>query len=302
MKKMKICQALDSIQPAKNNPTLRNELILILAYLLKQSKEFILAHPDQSLSSLQLRHFQFLARRRIQKEPLAYILGGKEFYGNIFQVNQHTLIPRPETEMLVEAALEFIIKLPPQTTATIADIGTGSGCIIISLIKTLQKTTPIFLRNFSFYASDISQKALSVAHTNARRHQIDTIITFLPGHLLVPLLKKKTGLKQSRHLIILANLPYLSSILYQTASPEVKNYEPCQALWGGDDGLSYYRQLFQQIHSFPASIPSKITLFCEISPEQKSTFKKEAYRCFPYSSINFKKDLSGKYRLVNISL
>jgi len=160
MKKMKICQALDSIQPAKNNPTLRNELILILAYLLKQSKEFILAHPDQSLSSLQFRHFQRLVQARIQHKPLVYILGQKEFYGNTFCVNRHTLIPRPETEMLVEAALKFIAKLPPKTTATIADIGTGSGCIIISLIKTLQKTTPIFLRNFSFYASDISQKAL----------------------------------------------------------------------------------------------------------------------------------------------
>ena len=229
-----------------------------------------------------------MIKRRENHEPLAYILGHKEFYSLDFKVTRDTLIPRPETEHLVEE----IIKLKSKNK-NIVDIGTGSGNIIIALANNIKAKN-------NYYGIDISSRALNIAKHNAKINKVDKVIKFYKSDLL----NNRLLLKEikNRNTIIVANLPYLSETIYNSTSQDVKNFEPKSALLSGKDGLGHYEKLFKQINKL-LSIKYKIkNIISEISPEQKSKVEKLAKKYFPSCRIIFFKDLSGRWRVAKIEL
>lgn len=211
----------------------RSEAEIILAQILGKDRSFLFAHPEFKVSPTQVRKLKEYVKRRSQNEPLAYILGYKEFYGLNFYVNKNVLIPRPVSEVLIEKILDHI-KVSNLSNLIICDVGTGSGCIAISLAKLLPKT--------KICATDISKAALKVARRNAKLHKVDSKITFLQGDLLSPLAGKLD--------IIVANLPYVKVNQINKLPPEISEWEPRIALDGGADGMSLYRRLFAQAKNF----------------------------------------------------
>ena len=253
------------------------EAEILLSAILKKPREFLPAHEEKILTAKQLSGFEHQLTKRLKGLPIAYLTGHKEFYGLDFMVNKSVLIPRPETELMVDEAA----KLATQSTRslTLVDLGTGSGCIIITLAKML---------NQKFIAVDISSEALIVAKKNARLHGVDKKIKFIKSDLLSPVVLTSP-------LIILANLPYLTPSQIKE-SPSIK-YEPKLALTAGPDGLKYYRKLFKQIKKF-----HDITVLCEIDPGQKTPIKQLTEQYLPHAKIQIKKDLAGLNRLAIINI
>ena len=274
------------------------DFFILLAHTTKHSREYLIAHPEYRISNRLLQRLHALIQRRQQSEPIALILNKKEFYGFSFRVNQHTLIPRPETELMVEFALAKITT-SNQKTCTIIDVGTGSGCIILSLAKTIE--TYSLTQQISCFGLDISSDALKVARSN--RHKLKPVlpVRFIQSNLLSKLPKWATT--RSTYLVILANLPYLSETIYASCPPDVKNYEPRTALQSDTDGLAHIiRLLFQVAHIHTISPKLPIDLWLEISPEQKNTLAKKISVLLPDASCVIHRDLAKKYRLVEIHL
>jgi release factor glutamine methyltransferase len=276
------------------------DLELLIAHELKKPREFVLAHPEYKLPKFIIYNLKFKISRRMRGEPLAYILGRKGFFGLDFKVNRHTLIPRPETELLVELATqEARIK---KQEINIIDLGTGSGNIIISLAYNINCEV---YNNAEFFAVDISSEALEVAKQNAKLHKVDKKIKFLKGDLLEPIIKIRNCLSQAgkpktKSLIILANLPYLSEKIYVSAMKDVKKYEPKSALYSPSEGLAHYEKLLQQIKKHCSG--SQVLCFMEISPEQKTRLKKIIKLYFLGAEVDFFRDLAGKWRVCKIEL
>ena len=202
---------------------------ILLSFILKKDKAFLYQRPDHKLTPNQLSHFQRLIVRRAKGEPIAYLTQHKEFYGLYFMVNKHVLIPRPETELLVSQVLKN------KKIKRLAEIGTGCGCIAISLAK----NNP----DLKIYATEISASALDVAKKNSFFHKTNKKIIFKKGNLLQPL----KGLEFDA---IVANLPYLKKNYHKskrTAENIGLDYEPPGALYAGPTGLELYQNLFQQI-------------------------------------------------------
>ena len=229
---------------------------ILLSHVLKKSKEFILGHPEFKLSKNQISKFRRLWEKRLKHCPLAYLIGHKEFFGLDFYVNKNVLIPRPETEFLVEEAIAEARKFYKKDII-IADIGTGSGCIAIALNKNLPGAEIIGL--------DISAKALSVAEKNAKQNK--TAVSFYRGS--ADLLKKKKICPN----IIAANLPYLDEdkkSFYYRHCPALR-YEPAGALFAGRRGLGDYLELLNKVIAFD-KLPHAI--FLEIGAAQIRTAEK----------------------------
>jgi len=252
-------------------------------------KTYLYSHLKTQLSKKELQDYQRLINRRLNFEPIAYLLGRQEFFGFQFLVNRSVLIPRPESELLVEKALALIKE--GNHFRLIADLGTGSGCLIISLAKILKKEFPS--SKFQFYATEISPKALLVARKNTQLLKAPKI-KFLRGDLLWPL--KSYLLNQPSSLLILANLPYVRKKDYQNLSLSIKNYEPKIALEAGQDGLKYYRKLFQQIKQ----LKIKPLLLLEIDSYLKQKLKALTKNYFPQGEITFQNDLAHQPRLAII--
>lgn len=265
---------------------------LLLSHTLKKPREFLFAHPEKKLTKNQIVKFNNFSKRRAKGEPIAYLLGKKEFYGLEFLVNKNVLIPRPETELLVEATLRGIMN-KESGIKNIVDVGTGSGNIIISIVKNI----PAKIRKkINFYATDISEKALRVAKKNARKHKIDKYIKFIKSSLLEFASKKKS----EGNVIIVANLPYVSRSLYQKHKDNLK-YEPKTALISEKNGLERYVRLVREIGKIRKSgISGRVLAFFEISPEQKKEISEIIGQALPPAKIRFFKDLSGKTRVVKI--
>lgn len=288
------------------------ELELMLAHVLHKSREYILTHPEIKLTLAQKSKINSFIMRRKKGEPLAYILGHKEFYALDFIVNKNVLIPRPETEMMVDEVLSLVHshgKLTTQRKFTIIDVGTGSGCIIITLAKLLKNKFP--KARIKFFATDISRPALALARKNAKLNNMSRRVKFNHGNLLEPLFKSKTSLSiaprtelQKSKFIITANLPYLTAKQIKE-SPSIK-YEPRLALEAGKDGLKYYRELFREIKSIftrnSALSHAPVQVLCEIDPSQKLSIRRLSKHALPQAQIQIKKDLRGHSRLVNIKL
>lgn len=205
-----------------NVGTTRLDALILLEDVTGKNRAWLLAHPETALSSVQLKKLNSLVARRVKREPLAYILGRVEFYGLTLEVNRQVLIPRPETESLINYALDHA----PQG-ATVLDVGTGSGAIAIAL----KHTRP----DLAVMASDISAPALEVARRNAAKYRISDIY-FRQSNLMDDI--------SGRFDVIVANLPYVPT--KRQLEPEL-THEPRLALNGGPDGLELYRQLLSQI-------------------------------------------------------
>jgi len=268
------------------------EAEILLSHILKKPREYLFAHPETELTKRQVSGFRFQVSERLREVPIAYITGEKEFYGLKFLVNKNILIPRPETELMVEEAMRLAKSI--KTAVTFIDIGTGSGCIAITLTKLLAGFR-FQVSGFRFYASDISKKSLVVAKKNAKFNGVDNNIKFFNGDLLTPLIKKLKTENCNLTTIILANLPYLTPAQIKK-SPTLK-FDPKLALSAGPDGLKYYRQLFKQILQLKLQ---KFILLCEIDPSQKSIIKRLAKIILPPHKLELKKDLRGHNRLAVI--
>ena len=280
-------------------PSPESELILSAA--IRKSREFIYTHPEYALSRFEERDFANFIKRRAKRMPLAYISGFKEFYGLAFFVHKNVLIPRSETEGLVDLALKKIndIRQTGIDKIDIIDIGTGSGAIIISIAKILL-TTDYSLPTANFYGIDSSKKALAVARENAKRLGVNEQIQFLTGNLLQPYLKSINAsnyhLPPTTYRLFVANLPYLTTSEMKGLQPEVR-FEPRQALDGGKDGLDVYRVFFKQLMKIENN---PFTAICEIAPEQKNKLLKIAKASLPQSATKFFKDNSCRTRFAAI--
>jgi len=261
--------------------TIRLDAELLLAYCLKVERTHLLAYPEQTLTSNQFACFRALVERRAEREPLAYLTGQRWFYGLEFAVTPAVLIPRPETELLVELALDWL-RQHQSVGCLVADVGTGSGAIAVSIAA---NTTP----DVTILASDVSPESLRIAKQNARKHGVNEHIAFLHGDLLDPL-------PEPVHLI-LSNPPYIASDIIPTLMPEVRDHEPQMALDGGPDGLRVIEQLLAQA---PAQLLPDGAIFLEIGYDQGQSASASARRLFPTAQIRVHPDLAGLDRVLEI--
>lgn len=252
----------------------------VLAHVLENSRSWVLAHPETSLSAGQEQALNDAQARLECGEPLPYVLGHWEFYGLDFTVNPDVLIPRPETEMLVERGLEWLRLHPGRRGAV--DIGTGSGCIAISLA--------INVPDLHVLATDISQPALEVANANAKMHHVGDRVQFLQGDLLN--FQPSTFNFQLFDLII-ANLPYIPTP--RLASLVVAQHEPRLALDGGADGLTLIRHLLM---AAPGVLAKAGCCLLEIDTEHSDAAQTIARAAFPQAEVSVVSDLAGHDRLM----
>jgi len=201
----------------------RRDAELLLMHTLERSRAWLIAHAEEELSGSQAAAYTALVSLRRKGEPIQYITGEAEFYGLPFLVTRDVLIPRPETEHLVEKALELAGRV---VSPRIVDVGTGSGAIAVALAHKLPCV--------QIAAIDISSRALAVAEENAKRNGV--AVRFLLGDLLAPVAGE-------RFEIIVSNPPYVPTVDRDTLSVEVREYEPALALFAGGDGLDVYRRL-----------------------------------------------------------
>lgn len=255
---------------------------VLLAHCLNISREQVLAHDEQLLKPATYQKYLSLLARREKGEPFAYLFGKQEFYGHSFAVSSATLIPRPETEWLVERALEIIQREPIKT---VIDVGTGSGCILLSVYLSL---TPKQHKAIQFIGIEASPDALAIAKKNAKR-LMATGVKFIESDLLED---RKLPTEDCK--LILANLPYLTTKDYQEAPREVRNFEPRQALWAGPDGLKYYRELVHQL----AQQSHDGTTYCvwEIDPCHSRELAQLVEEKLPARRVIIEKDFTKKDR------
>ena len=212
-------------QKGVESPRLDAEVLL--SHLLKKQRIYLYVHFDEPLQAEELAAYREMIKKRVAHVPVAYILGEKEFMGLTFQVTADTLVPRPDTEILVQAAVDALKGMPPEAHR-FADIGTGSGAICLSVLH--------FTENTEADTVDISSGARAVAEQNAAALGLTERITFHTGDLLEPI-------KDKTYTAILSNPPYIPQADIETLAPEVRCKEPMTALCGGADGLDFYRRL-----------------------------------------------------------
>ncbi len=265
-----------------DNPRLCAETLL--AYQLNISRIKLYLAFDQPLDQSDITNYRSLIKRRVNREPTQHITGIQEFRSLEFMVDHHALIPRPETEILVEQALSIChdrISIEKSCPA-ILDLGTGSGAIAISLAKELQGT--------DVWASDISREALTLAQVNSKKHGVNHQITFIQGDLFQPF-----GNNNLKFDIILSNPPYVASEDYDSLPPEVKDYEPRLALDGHEGGTFFIEKIIMQA---PAYLKSGGWLLIEMDPGQTSKFLNMIKDMSYYTEKRCIKDYSRKDRVV----
>ena len=284
---------------------------LLLAHVLGQPREFLISHSEEKIDTMTRWKCNKLIQKRKQGIPLAYLTGHKEFYGLDFFVNKHTLIPRPDTELMVELVREQITQFS-NSPITLIDIGTGSGCIPISLdVHLNERNDEMSAANFvsnhdntfrssqcvtplTLFATDISSKALRVAKKNANKHNVG--ITFKHGNLLEPLYPAFSILHSK--IVITANLPYLTQTQFDE-EPSIQ-HEPHSALVAEKQGLSLYEELLSQMKRIITNDTLQITAYFEIDPSQTQHISAIISTIFPTATIEIKKDLAGRERVVKI--
>lgn len=255
---------------------------LLLCAALDRTSAHLAAHGDEEMDSDVYATYAQWISRRMRHEPIQYITGRAYFWGLEFHVTPATLIPRPETELMIERALALLDATP----ASVIDVGTGSGCIAIAIAHERPSIRVL--------AIDISPDALAVARENAATNNIHSI-QFLQNNLLTD---ADAFLPEGR-LVFTMNLPYLSEARMRGLAPEVALYEPHSALTAGQDGLDYYRDVFGQIVSLNRK---EITLLCEIDPEQTDAFMILANEYFSTAKVAVHQDYHNDNRLIEITL
>ncbi len=292
-----LARATQQLQPnvitcAADKSIGRLEAEILLAFVLKKDRMWLISHSDAPVNDLHIRRFNVLVKQRVQHEPIAYILGEKDFYGRPFFVNRHTLIPRPETELIAETVVgtRHAVSLP-----IIWDVGTGSGALAVTLACEMPDATLI--------ASDVSAPALVVAKKNAKRHGVEKRITFVKADLLNQKIQTILVLKNAPTLIISANLPYLPMSDKNILAPDVVKFEPSSALFCERDGMELIIKLLDQIalakHTWHFS---SITILLEFDPPQAKELQKIAKSTFPGATVRVLKDLAKRNRVLLIQI
>jgi release factor glutamine methyltransferase len=284
-----LAEATELLRPASATPRLDTELLL--AHALGWPRARLLAEGRTLLDDGVRATFDALVARRAALEPVAYIVGRREFFGLDFVVDQRVLVPRPETELLVELALAGAENQEPRTENpvsqfsvldswfSIADIGTGSGCIAVALA--------VHLPRARVYAVDIAPDTLDVARVNVMRHGVGERVTLLEGDLFAPLPEPVE--------MIVSNPPY--TVLGEI-DEGVRRHEPRRALDGGDDGLAVYRRLLAQS---PGYLRPGGALLLEIGATQGEAVTALARSAFRSADVTVHKDLAGHDRVVRIT-
>ena len=255
------------------NPYLDTELIL--SKVVNRKREQILLNTSNKLKNWEITAFKNYIERRQHKEPMAYILGYKHFWKYKFLTNKDVLIPRPDTELIIEEALKY---LPTDKSKKILDVGTGSGCIVVSLLKERPKCTAT--------AIDISLKAINVAKTNAKLHQLENKINFINNDI--------DKYKSNYYDLIISNPPYINIFDLSRLDDDIKFHEPKLALSGGLDGFKNLKKVILKSRKL---LKIKGKLIIEIGHKQKNNsiqiLKKNGFYVNKIS-----KDLSGRDRCI----
>jgi release factor glutamine methyltransferase len=255
---------------------------VLLAHVLGWSRARLYARPEHTLTQAQQEAFLTAVQRRTRHEPVPYIIGHREFYRLDFLVDRRVLIPRPETERLVEKALDVAMhQTLGKGQSRLADVGTGSGVVAVALAVNLPRAT--------VYATDTSPDALVVAASNAARHGVASRVHLLLGDLLEPL--------PERVHIIVANLPYIPAERLPALAPDVLEYEPLIALNGGPDGLQPARRLLAQAREW---LLPEGAIVMEIGAEQGAEVVGLGRRHYPQAQVELLPDHAGLDRVVCI--
>ena len=252
----------------------------LLSVAAGRPREWLLAHDDETLPDAQARALETLLARVAAREPLAYVLGERGFHGITLKIDPRALIPRPETEMLVDLTLAALKALPPG--ATVIDVGTGSGAAAIAIA--------LGARSAHIIACDVSADALSLARENAER--LGARVTFVQSDLLsnVPDLAP----------IVVANLPYVTREEIDMLPPEIQAHEPRVALDGGADGLDLVRRLLAQLSADPARRAALRHVWLEVGASQGAAARDLAQAAFPDARARILQDLARLDRVIAI--
>jgi release factor glutamine methyltransferase len=263
-----------AIKQLRSNPSAALDAEILLCHALQKTRSYLFTWPERLLNDQQLNEFRILLARRAKGEPVAYIVGQREFWSLPFKVNQHTLIPRPETELLVESALELGDRISIKNgQVNVIDLGTGSGCIALSLAK--EKP------HWRIQATDCSAPALEIAQYNAAQLAVSNV-EFIQSNWFEQLDPA------IRYDLILFNPPYIAEDAQQLKHGDIR-YEPQGALVSGKDGLDAIRILASE--SFPRLKNNGWVVF-EIGYDQSDRVAEMVHDA-GYNSVMFKKDLAG---------
>jgi release factor glutamine methyltransferase len=263
----------------------RADAEILLSRTLNLQRVDLYLRYDQPLSADERSRFKTLIKRRINREPVAYIIGTKEFWTIDLMITPDVLIPRPETECLVEMALSLLPEAVGKGAQTILDMGTGSGAIILSLASER--------RHHRFFASDRSQAAVRLARRNAVRHGMEQRVTFFAVDWLAAF-KPDEGLFD----MIVSNPPYVRSGDVPGLQPEIYRFEPIEALDGGEDGLDAIRSIIDQARKY---LKPNGHLLLEIGYDQKRDVRQIIDDSGRYGDVRFAKDYSGYDRVVKMT-
>ncbi|HLU11029.1 MAG TPA: peptide chain release factor N(5)-glutamine methyltransferase [Oceanobacillus sp.] len=267
--------AIERLRPVSESAAL--DVDMLLGEVLGVDRAYLLAHGDQVLTDEQREQFEAWVERAANGEPIAYILGKRGFYDLEFVVTPDVLIPRPETELLLEQALDWARARPMLTTV---DVGTGSGALAVTFARHAPQAR--------VYATDVSTAALVVARQNAERHNAN--VTFLQGDLLSPLIEGNIRVD-----LVMANLPYIASDEVPTLA--VSRYEPTLALDGGADGLDLIRRLLTQI---PQACNPNALILLEIGATQGAATLRLVRQILNPQSADVLQDYAGLDRIVRV--
>jgi release factor glutamine methyltransferase len=252
---------------------------VLLAHVLKTRREALHTHPERAVTAAQHDRIDRFIARRAARVPIAYLTGEREFYGYSIRVTPAVLIPRPETELLVELAIAWLLANPQ--ARRVIDLGTGSGAVAIAIAKAVPTVRVV--------ASDIDGRALRVAAANVKAHRLASRITVVRRDLL-------EGARQAD--LVVANLPYLSAARRRAWQEEL-DAEPIRALDGGRDGLGLIRRALVQA---PSVVHAGAALMFECDPGQPRTIARLALHLWPEATVTTHKDLAGRDRVVQIQL
>jgi release factor glutamine methyltransferase len=269
--------------------TPRFEAQLLASRVLGVGRADLLAHPERAVGEPERARYDELITRRARHEPTAYLVGERDFFGRPFYVDPRVLIPRPETELLVEAALAKSGGL--SASRWIVDVGTGSGCVAITLALALPRTRVV--------ASDLSWEALEVAHLNRERYGLANRVQLVQGDLLSWLPERRPirsdGAAEGSEVLVVANLPYIPEETLEGLPADVREFEPRLALDGGPGGTRLVLRLLVQASRLGAG-----GVLAEVDERHATAVEAAARALFPDRALEVRPDLAGRPRLLRI--
>jgi release factor glutamine methyltransferase len=260
-------------------PDARRESASLLSYTIKKDRTFLIAHPEHELSGAECDEYESYINRRAQHEPYQYIVGRQEFFGLDFEVTSDVLVPRPETEILVDKAIDI---LKYGQDPTFCEIGVGSGCISVSILHSMAHATAI--------AVDVSESAVAIARRNAERHCVTDRLSLQVADVF-------DGVAGKFDLIV-SNPPYVPTRQIETLQPEVRGFEPLVALAGGTDGLDIVTHI---VSGSPRHLTSHGVLLIEIGFDQSERVR-QLFDGTIWEAPEFLADLQGIPRIVAAKL